>query len=108
MIYLGGGLLLLMGCEWIVFGLMPTIVQRPNASYAATTVVAGLWMVIGSLQIVVARGMRKLTPIGRIGGSLIGPVGLQIIPIGTVISVYLLNLLLSANERFIFRPSIRK
>ncbi|MDA7915069.1 hypothetical protein N9B98_02255, partial [bacterium] len=102
--YLGGGLLLLMGCGWIGFGLMPTNVQQPNASFAATTVMAGLWVVIGLLQIFVARGMRTLNPIGRIGGSLFGLIGLLFIPVGTLISVYLLYLLLSAKGRFIFSP----
>jgi len=106
--YLGGGLLLLMGCGWIGFGLMPTNVQQPNASFAATTVMAGLWVVIGLLQIFVARGMRTLNPIGRIGGSLFGLIGLLFIPVGTLISVYLLYLLLSAKGRFIFSPQYQE
>ncbi len=56
----------------------------------------------------VAIGLRKLNNVGRIGGTVFGAIGLLGIPIGTLISAYLLYLLWSAKANMVFSPEYQR
>ncbi|RYD33796.1 MAG: hypothetical protein EOP87_10375 [Verrucomicrobiaceae bacterium] len=54
------------------------------------------------------RGLRKLTPWGRVIGIVIGVIGLAAIPVGTVLGIYILFLLLSKKGRLVFSPGYKE
>jgi hypothetical protein len=54
------------------------------------------------------RGLRKLTPWGRVVGIVIGVIGLAAIPVGTILSIYILYLLLSKKGKMVFSPAYRE
>ena len=54
------------------------------------------------------RGLRKLTPWGRVVGIIIGVIGLVAIPIGTILSIYILYLLLSKKGKMVFSPGYKE
>jgi hypothetical protein len=53
-------------------------------------------------------GLRKLTPWGRVVGIVIGVIGLAAIPIGTILSIYILYLLLSKKSKMVFSPAYKE
>ncbi len=55
----------------------------------------------------VAYGLLRLLPYSRIAGSIVAGFGLLVLPIGTVISAYILYLLLSAKGEYVFSPQYR-
>ena len=53
------------------------------------------------------RGLRKLTPWGRVVGIVVGVIGLAAIPVGTILSIYILYLLLSKKGKMVFSPAYK-
>jgi len=92
--YLGGVLLTLGG--------VASLVGAPRA--AAGAAIALLLVVVGIGQLFAGWGVRSLRPWGRIVGCVLSAIGLLGFPIGTVISGYILYLLLSKKGRTIFTP----
>ena len=64
----------------------------------------GISILLGSSQIYVAQGLRRLKASGRSGATLLGGLGLLAFPIGTLIGPYLLYLLWSEKGQLIFSP----
>ena len=60
------------------------------------------------LQWFVAVGLRELSNFGRIGGTVIGVIGLLGIPFGTLISTYFLYLLWSKKGHVVFSPRYQR
>jgi hypothetical protein len=54
------------------------------------------------------RGLRKLTPWGRVVGIVIGVIGLAAIPVGTILGIYILYLLLSKKGKMVFSPAYKE
>ena len=63
-----------------------------------------IYTLLGSYQIYVARGLRKLSIAGRGGATFFGVLGLLFFPIGTLVSAYMLYLLWSQKGQVIFSP----
>ncbi|WAC19969.1 hypothetical protein OVA24_01075 [Luteolibacter sp. SL250] len=54
------------------------------------------------------RGLRKLTPWGRVVGIVVGVVGLAAIPVGPILGIYILYLLLSKKGKMVFSPAYKE
>lgn len=72
------------------------------------TVVSGIYLLLGSLAISSGYGLFRMKPWGRIVGIVLSAIGLLIIPVGTLISVYFLYVLLSAKGRFVFTDQYQR
>ena len=105
--WLGGGLMFFGGGAGIIVSVMGALNQQTSFAFTIIGNFA-VYMVIGLLQIIVGRGLRKFTSNGKIGGIIFGLIGLLGIPIGTLISGYMLYLLLSAKGKFIFSPQYQE
>ena len=106
--WFGGGVMLFLGGAMIVQSLMEILGQRQIGFPFEIIMISAVYIVVGLLQITVARGIRKFTPIGKIGGIIFGMIGLIGFPIGTLLSGYMLYLLLSAKGKFIFSPQYQQ
>ena len=95
------------GGAGIIVSVMGALNQQTSFAFEIIGLSA-VYMVIGLLQIIVGRGLRKFTSNGKIGGIIFGMIGLLGIPIGTLISGYMLYLLLSAKGKFIFSPQYQE
>jgi hypothetical protein len=89
--YLGGVLLLLGGVASLL-----------GAATGAAGAIALLLVVVGVGQLFAGWGVRALRPWGRIVGCVLSAIGLLGFPVGTLISAYILYLLLSKKGRTIF------
>jgi hypothetical protein len=74
---------------------------------AILAVIGFLVFAMGCLQGYAGWCMRKLNPAGKIPAIIVACFGLLGIPIGTLISIYLLYLLLSEKGRVVFSPEYR-
>jgi hypothetical protein len=92
---------------WIVAGLTPA---RGSAGEMApillTLGVVGI--VLSIAQFVVAFGIRKLAPWSRISCVLLSAIGLLGFPIGTLISGYIIYLMLCAKGKMVFSPEYKQ
>src|ERR1044072_5289523 len=95
--YLGGILLGAAG----VFSLFATPRAADGPSNALLALV---FLVVAAGELVAGWGLRALQPWGRIVGIILSVLGLLGFPIGTLISAYILYLLLSKKGRTIFSP----
>jgi hypothetical protein len=108
---LGGVIGLILGCVYLAMGVgaisMP---DGPEAQMAAGVILGlGVFFIIFSLlQLYGAISIRKLENVGRIIVTIFSVIGLLGIPIGTLISAYILYLLWSAKGKFIFTPEYRR
>ncbi len=82
--------------------------QQQSGFLIETIMSAAAYVVIGLLQIDVGRVLRKFTLIGKIGGAILGMIGLLGTPLGTLFSGYMLCLLLSAKGKSIFLPEYQE
>ncbi|MSQ54212.1 MAG: hypothetical protein EXR31_02480 [Betaproteobacteria bacterium] len=92
--YLGGALIMLaslMGSIGKAEGMAPVAVMLLVAA-------------IGAGQIAVGYGLRRLRPWARIPTIILSVLGLLAIPIGTIISIYVLWLLFAKKGRMLFSP----
>jgi len=107
---LGGFFGTLLGIIYIVGGI-GMIANPPNNGppMGAILIPLGLVvMVISGFQFATGLGLRKIKSWSRIGGIILACIGLLGFPIGTLISGYLLYLLLSEKGKFIFSDQYRE
>ena len=100
--------MLFLGGAMIVQSLMEILDQRQIGFPFEIIMISAVYIVVGLLQITVARGIRKFTPNGKIGGIIFGMIGLIGFPIGTLLSGYMLYVLLSAKGKVIFSPQYQE
>lgn len=101
--YLGGVIMLLAGIGMIIGGIASGNSGGADGVGVAFFLGLGvLYLIMGSLQFSVGGGLRKLNSFGRIGGTVFGALGLLGIPVGTLISAFLLYLLWSEKGKMVF------
>ena len=97
--YLGAVLVVLMGVGYAFLGASSKDPNIPGPMF----LVMGLGMIaMGFAQGFVGYGLRRLLPWARIGGIVLSVIGLLGIPIGTIISAYVLYLLVSNKGEIVF------
>lgn len=98
------GALFILGALFLVFagGVSAITVEASAEEATMTRVVGALFVALGVFQFWVALGLRKLNPKARGPAILLSALGLVAIPIGTIISIYMLYLLGSAKGRTVF------
>jgi hypothetical protein len=101
--YLGGGLLLLAAVVMLP-GLATQMSEMSVAQVVLLVMLGVLYVGLGALSILVARGLRQLKAWARITTIVLAAIGLLGFPIGTLINAYILYLLLSAKGKRIFEP----
>ena len=74
------------------------------AEAAIVVAISLIYLSIGVLQAFTAVGLRRLRPWARIVSIVLSVIGLLAFPLGTLISAYILYLLVSAKGEFIFSP----
>ena len=107
---LGGGIMTLLGVGYIFGGIAILIDGQQYASPQTGLELAGLgvvFLVLGVLQIYAAFGLRRLKVPGRIIATIFSTIGLLGVPVGTLISGYILYLLWSAKGKYVFTPQYR-
>ncbi|MBX3740687.1 MAG: hypothetical protein KF712_06840 [Akkermansiaceae bacterium] len=74
------------------------------------TILVGVILPVAMVALLIfgGRGLRKLTPWGRVVGIVIAVIGLAAIPIGTILSIYALYLLLSKKGKMVFSPAYKE
>lgn len=89
--------------------------QRQPDGWASVSVLVGDLLVglilpgaMAMLLFFGGRGLRKLTRWGRVVGIVIGAIGLAVIPVGTILSIYILYLLLSKKGKMVFSPAYKE
>jgi hypothetical protein len=98
-LYYLGGVLMLVGAIGLLaagFGAAGGAAQSFGAGLGA------LYLVLGALSFVVARGIRALRPWARTTSIVLSAIGLLGFPVGTLINGYILYLLLSQKGKRIF------
>jgi uncharacterized membrane protein YphA (DoxX/SURF4 family) len=100
------GFLYYLGGVLLTVGGIASLVGAPRA--AAGAAIALLLVVVGIGQLFAGWGVRSLRPWGRIVGCVLSAIGLLGFPIGTLISGYILYLLLSKKGRTIFTPGYQE
>jgi hypothetical protein len=95
-----GALYYIGGAVMTIAGLMGAV-GAPRSEGVALLLFIGAF---GVAQLVVAWGVRAFRPWGRVVGIILSVIGLIGFPIGTLISAYILYLLLSKKGRTIFSP----
>lgn len=107
---IGAVLYLFLGIVTLIFGVVMLFSPQRGAGAAAivTLILPIIYVPLGLVQGFVAIGLRKLNNVGRIGGTVFGAIGLLGIPIGTLISAYLLYLLWSAKANMVFSPEYQR
>lgn len=79
-----------------------------SAGGGITLIALGLFTIaIGALQFYAGWTMRKLNPKGKILSVILAAFGLLGFPCGTLISVYILYLLLSAKGEYVYSPEYK-
>lgn len=97
---LGAVLLVPMG---VVMGVVSVYAALGGQTFDVTAALVGVvYVVLGGLQGATALGLRKFKPWSRIAGIIFSVIGLIGIPIGTIISAYLLYLLISKKGVYVF------
>lgn len=104
--YLGSVVLSIGGAATMVSGAIRITDGGPDAAFLV--IVGAIYFSIGIFQFFVARGLRRFTPVGRIGGSILGIIGLAGFPVGTLISAYFLYLLWSEKGTMVFSDEYKK
>ncbi|OUW85160.1 MAG: hypothetical protein CBD74_03645 [Saprospirales bacterium TMED214] len=106
--WLGGGFGLFSGVLAIIFAIVGVSDQQQIGFPFEAVIFGVVYLVIALIQIAVGTGLRKFTPIGKFGGIIFGMMGLLAIPLGTLLSGYMLYLLLSAKGKYIFSPEYQE
>ncbi|MCE2753237.1 MAG: hypothetical protein LW720_15255 [Pirellula sp.] len=82
--------------------------QEPLVAGITTTVVGIVFVAIASAQLFAGRSMQTLNPSGKILAVVVSAIGLLGFPCGTIISGYLLYLLLSAKGEMVFSSAYKE
>lgn len=99
---------ILYGAGIMAGGMFVTAQQNAGVSEILILLVVGfLVFAVGCVQGYAGWCMRKLNPAGKIPAVIVACFGLLGIPIGTLISIYILYLLLSEKGRVVFSPEYR-
>ena len=109
--FLGATFLLIGGVVILITGISEmgnAAPADPDFSPVFFLVLGPIYILVSGLQFWVATGLRSLTKVGRIGGTIFGILGLAGIPIGTLISAYLLYLLWSKKGTMVFSERYRE
>jgi hypothetical protein len=96
--YLGGGVLSL-----YALGLGVVAAVEPGAGLKAL-LLAGVCCLMAAPLLVVGRGLRTLRPWVRLPVAILSIAGLAALPVGTLVSVYILYLVFGKKGAFIFSP----
>ena len=104
-LYLLGGLFgTLLGIGYVIGGV--SIIANPPANggeFGFILIPLGVFVLaISVVQFATGLGLRKLKPWTRIAGIVLSCIGLLGFPVGTLISAYILYLLLSKKGQFVF------
>jgi len=95
--YLGSFMMLIGGISLLTVGFMG---EQTQLGF----VVGPIYLVLGALSLVLARGIRQLKPWARTTSIVLSAIGLLGFPIGTLINGYILYLMLSAKGKRVFEP----
>ena len=109
--FLGAAVLLMSGVVILITGISAmgnAAGADPDFGPGFFLALGPIYILVGGLQFWVAAGLRSLTKVGRIGGTIFGIIGLAGIPIGTLISGYLLYLLWSRKGTMVFSERYRE
>ncbi len=104
---LGGVFCVLFTLGYIAAGVAMINGNEPNGQGAGAALIV-LGIVVGGLgvlQFFTGLGLRKLTPWTRIAAIVFSAIGLIGFPIGTIISGYILYLMVSEKGQFVFSPA---
>jgi hypothetical protein len=106
------GLLYMLGAIFMVpfgaFLFVNGFSEQPQSPSVSSPIVGLVYLALGILQGARAVGLRRLSPWARIVSSVFSVIGLIGVPIGTVISAYILYLLLSQKGVYIFSDEYRR
>lgn len=105
---LGGTLGFFATAMYLVLGITsianPGGIQNGDLGGVVLLALAVFMGALSTLQFLVGRGLRKLVPWSRIAGIIFSAIGLLGFPLGTLISAYILYLLVSQKGVYIFSP----
>jgi len=82
--------------------------QEPLIAGIITSLVGVVFLAIASAQLFAGRSMQTLNPSGKILAVVVSAIGLLGFPCGTIISGYLLYLLLSAKGEMVFSSAYKE
>jgi hypothetical protein len=112
---LGGIIGILIGIFYIGLGIFvmaggenPQAGVNPMAAGIMTTLIGVVFLAIAVTQLFAGRSMQTLNPSGKILAIIISAIGLLGFPCGTIISGYLLYLLLSAKGEMVFSSAYKE
>jgi hypothetical protein len=103
-LYLLGAIILVF---WTLFNVHALVTGSEYAKESAWSLVAFL-SVVTVLQFWTGMGLRKLRKPARAVGAIFSAIGLIGIPIGTIISAYILYLLMSKKGNMVFSPEYQQ
>jgi len=92
--YLAGGVLLLAGLSAIIIALTEGL-------DAGGTIVAFVFIALSGIYIFVGRGLRTCNPIVKIPATILAILGLLNIPVGTLLSIFLLYLMFNKDGKVV-------
>lgn len=95
--YLGGFFMVIGGIGLLTLGGM-------NEQMQLGFLVGVIYLILGALSFVVARGIRQLKPWARKTCIVLSAIGLLGFPLGTLINGYILYLMLAAKGKRVFEP----
>lgn len=98
MLYYFGSFLMVMG------GIGLLMLGRMNEQTQLGFLIGLIYLILGALSLVVARGVRQLKPWARKTCIVLSAIGLLGFPIGTLINGYILYLMLAAKGKRVFEP----
>lgn len=114
-LYYIGTIFLTLGIVAQIVSAVGQISSSPSADVSAMGAHVGEAIVmivilgaIAALQGVAGYGIRNLKPWGRIVGIVLSAIGLLAIPVGTIISAYILYLLVSRKGGMVFSPEYKE
>jgi hypothetical protein len=112
-LYYLGAILWALGAAVSLHNLLYMLSQRdgwPKISALIIEILFGILLPAAMAVLLVfgGRGLRKLTPWGRVVGIVIGVIGLAAIPVGTILGIYILYLLLSKKGKMVFSPEYKE
>ncbi|MES2474763.1 MAG: hypothetical protein V4640_03205 [Verrucomicrobiota bacterium] len=105
------GILYFLGGVFLLFGSIAALTTAP-----VTEGVTGLgeqaayilFLILGIFQFFLGAAVRKLKPWSRIGVGILSTIGLIGFPIGTLISAYILYLVLGKKGKMVFSPEYKE
>jgi hypothetical protein len=100
--YIGLGIFIMAGGE------NPQAGVNPMAAGIMTTLIGVVFLAIAVAQLFAGRSMQTLNPSGKILAIIISAIGLLGFPCGTLISGYLLYLLVSAKGEMVFSSAYKE